>query len=148
MRKPRPEDFDPKQRHRTADPVDLSGVVPLQSKPAAQSADQREPTTSNVVSRYHGITTPSQPKTIFSSETDVIQLVRKAVKEFGKEAATHRFTLAEKQAVAEIVFAYRGKGIRTSENEIARIAINYLFYDYQINGEKSILHKALISLNQ
>ncbi len=75
-------------------------------------------------------------------------MVRKAVKEFGKEAATHRFTQAEKKALNELVYTYRQQGMRTSENEITRIAINYLLHDHQVNGQNSILHKSLQSLNE
>lgn len=76
-----------------------------------------------------------------------IEVVRKAVKACGKEAATHRFTLAEKRAIAAIVYAYKGQGIRTSENEIARIAINYLISDYRQNGRRSVLQQVIEALN-
>jgi hypothetical protein len=85
-----------------------------------------------MVSRYHNT---------------VIEAVRKAVKEFGKEAATHRFTLAEKTAIADIIYSYRQRGVKTSENELARIAINFLVSDYEENGENSILHKVIEALN-
>ena len=77
----------------------------------------------------------------------MVEVVRKSVKEFGKEAATHRFTLEEKKAVADIIYAYKGRSIKTSENEIARIAINFVINDYEENGENSILHKVLDALN-
>ena len=77
----------------------------------------------------------------------MIEAVRKALKIFGKEAATHRFTLEEKQAIAELVFAFRKKNIRTSENEIARIAINWLILDHKDKKENSILSEALMALN-
>src|SRR5690606_1925798 len=76
-----------------------------------------------------------------------VEVVRKAVKEFGKEAATHRFTLKEKKAVADIIYAYKGRSVKTSENEIARIAINFVINDYEENSENSILHKVLDALN-
>ena len=69
------------------------------------------------------------------------------MKEFGKEAATHRFTPDEKKAIADIVYSYGGLGIRTNENEITRIAINFVVNDYTENGEGSILAKALKALN-
>ena len=78
----------------------------------------------------------------------MIEAVRKAVREVGKEAATHRFTIEEKKAVAGILYAYTAQGLKTSENEIARIAINYIIQDYQENGELSILHKALVALRK
>jgi hypothetical protein len=41
----------------------------------------------------------------------------------------------------------KNKGIRTSENEIARIAVNFLAQEYRKNGENSILAKILKLLN-
>ena len=77
----------------------------------------------------------------------IIELIRKAVKEFGKEAATHRFTTEEKKAVADIIYSYKNRGIRTSENEIARIAVNFIINDHKENGEESVLDRALKALN-
>ena len=77
-----------------------------------------------------------------------IEMVRKAVKMIGKEAATYRFTRNEKQALLEILYAYRLRNIKISENEIARIAINYLINDHKSNLAKSILNEVLEALNQ
>jgi hypothetical protein len=92
------------------------------------------------VSRDHDTTTPPL-------DTDIFELVRKAVKQIGKEAATHRFTLEEKNLLADIEYTYKRRGIRTSENEITRIAINYVIEEYRRNGEESILAKILKRLN-
>ncbi|MBZ0282468.1 MAG: hypothetical protein K8L97_17135 [Anaerolineae bacterium] len=155
MRNPRPENFDPRIIRRKPDAVDMTGIVPLAPKPqvisspAPPSAAPTQPIEQDTtVSRYHdGMVSPPSV-TVFEKQDDLMGQVRKAVKAFGKEAATHRFTQAEKQAIAAVVFAYRGKNIRTSENEITRIAINYLISEYHQKGENSILHKALISLNE
>jgi hypothetical protein len=94
-------------------------------------------------------TTPSNHDTTVSRYHDtIIELVRKSVKEFGKEAATHRFTLEEKRAVADIIYTYKNSGIKTSENEIARISVNFIIEDYRENGANSILHKILEVLNE
>lgn len=85
-----------------------------------------------VVPRHHGTTVPS-----------MVESIRKAVKQVGKEAATHRFTPEEKQAIADIIYTYRRQGFDTSENEIARIALNWLVWDYQENGQHSILTQIL-----
>lgn len=77
----------------------------------------------------------------------IIEKIRTALKEFGKEAATHRFTLEEKKALKKIVFSYNQMDISTSENEIARISINYVIEDYYINGENSILARAIKAIN-
>ena len=92
------------------------------------------------VSRNHDTTVPSDDQHIF-------EIVRKSVKHIGKEAATHRFTLEEKNELADIEYTYKRQGIRTSENEITRIAINYFVEDYRQNGEQSLLAKILKRLN-
>lgn len=93
------------------------------------------------VSRYHDTMTPRYNDAI-------VALVRKAVKEFGKEAATHRFTETEKKEIADLIYTYKNRGIKTSENEITRLAVNFILEDYKENGEKSILHNILEALNE
>lgn len=96
----------------------------------------------------HDTMTPSNQDTMPPRYHDaIIETVRKAVKEFGKEAATHRFTPEEKRKVADIIYTYHVAGVRTSENEITRIAVNYLVEDYKENGVNSILDKILKALN-
>jgi len=43
--------------------------------------------------------------------------------------------------------AQKPQGMKTSENEITRIAINYFIEEYRQNGEQSILVKILKLLN-
>ena len=83
-----------------------------------------------------------------SHHDDRIESVRKAVKVIGKEAATYRLTKKEKQALLEIIFAYRLKGVKVSENAIARIAINYFINDFKTNPTNSILQAVIDALNQ
>lgn len=98
--------------------------------------------------RHHDTTVSSNhDTTIPVKDTDIFEVVRKAVKQIGKEAATHRFTLEEKNQFADIEYTYKRRGIRTSENEITRIAINYVIEEYRQNGEESILAKILKRLN-
>jgi hypothetical protein len=106
--------------------------------------------------RVHDTTQPSNHDTVVSRHQDTttafvndatIELVRKAVKEFGKEAATHRFTNTEKKELADLIYTYKNQGIRTSENEVTRIAVNFIVEDYKENGENSVLHKILEALN-
>jgi len=87
---------------------------------------------------HHDTTLPDQ---------HVLEEIRRAVKRLGKEAATYRFTDAEKKSLSSIVFAYKGQGVRTSENEITRIAINYIVGEYQRHGRNSILARVLAMLN-
>jgi hypothetical protein len=101
-----------------------------------------------MVSRHHDTAIPRNHDTMTPSITDgIYEVVRKAVKQIGKEAATHRFTIEEKNHLAEIEYTYKRRGIKTSENEITRIAINYFVEDYRLNGEQSLLAKILERLN-
>ena len=93
-----------------------------------------------VVSRHHDTIPPRYHDAI-------IELVRRGVKDFGKEAATHRFTQSEKRAIADIIYTYKSRDIRTSENEITRIAVNFIITDFRENGEASLLDKVLKALN-
>ena len=110
------------------------------TKPKKNKTEQ--PSNSDTTTpRYHDTTVSRYQETIFP-------LVRKAVKELGKEAATHRFTLEEKRAIADIIYTYKNDGIKTSENQIARISVNFIIEDYRANGANSILHKILEALNE
>ena len=95
-------------------------------------------------SNHDHATQPRNHDTTVSRYHDtIIELVRKAVKELGKEAATHRFTMEEKKTIADIIYSYKNRGIRTSENEVTRIAVNFIINDYKENGENSILDKMI-----
>jgi hypothetical protein len=93
------------------------------------------------VSRHHATTAEA-------IGADQIERIRQSVRQIGKEAATHRFTLEEKRALKEIEYAYGSRGVRTSENEITRIAVNHLVQDYRENGEDSILAQVIERLNR
>lgn len=98
--------------------------------------------------------TPSSPTPAMPSANqavmipDVVEEIRKIVKHIGKEAATYRLTEAEKQQIADIVYTYKRQGYRTSDNELARIALNWLLLDYQAQGAQSILARVLDALHR
>ena len=77
----------------------------------------------------------------------MLEAIRKSVKKIGKEAATQRLTLEEKNTLRAIKFTYEQLGIMTSGNEIIRIGMLFILKDYQKNGENSILAKVLKRLN-
>ncbi len=85
-----------------------------------------------MASRYHG---------------EAVETIRRAVRVVGKEAATYRFSPEEKARMADLIYTYKRQGIRTSENEVSRIALNFIFQDYEENGEGSVLAKVLEALN-
>ncbi len=74
---------------------------------------------------------------------DMLEEMRQAVKQLGKEAATHRFTPEEKRTLADLVYTYNRQGYRTSENEITRIAVNWLLLDFKERGNRASWHGCL-----
>lgn len=118
------------------------------SKPKEEKA-QKIATNNTVIPRNHDTTVSRYRDTTTPRIHGVaIEHIRKAVKEFGKEAATHRFTEAEKREIADLIYTYKNRGIKTSENEITRISVNFVMEDYKENGENSVLHKILEALNE
>lgn len=129
---------------------------PVIEEPSTEKAKEKSKSSSEA-SKSQVTEKPRHQDTVVSSNRDTMPLrnhdtmletVRKAVKELGKEAATHRFTPDEKRAVLDIVYSYKSSGIRTSENEVARIAIDYILEDYKQHGKNSILDRVLQALNE
>ena len=127
-----------------------------QSTPPPQKDEEEEtakaPKPDTTIPRHRDTTVSTMPPrnedtTVAHAEDDILDVVRKAVRQIGKEPATHRFTLDEKNSLADIEYTYRRQGIRTSENEITRIAINYFIQEYRKHGDSSLLAKVLKRLN-
>ena len=78
----------------------------------------------------------------------IIETIRKAVKDVGKDSATYRFTPEEKRALLELGFSFKMQGYKTSENELTRIAINFLLEDQKQNGKNSVLQRVLDALDK
>jgi hypothetical protein len=66
---------------------------------------------------HHDTMPPSNRDTVIPRHHDtnvnIIEVVRKGVREVGKEAATHRFTLTEKNAVADVIYHCKQQGIKS-----------------------------------
>lgn len=141
--------FPVRQPHPTQQ-VEHSPALQPDEQPSRRKKEA--PLNDTVIPRHHDTvidtTIPSNHDTsIPVSEEDMIEAVRKAVKQIGKEPATQRLTLEEKNALRAIEFAYAQQGIMTSGNEIIRIGMNFLLKEYQKHGENSILAKVLNRLN-
>ena len=141
----------PKTRTKTGKPLPRKSpkTTPLPEKPGMikkaavpEGIDTKESRGEGdtMKPRHHDIKQPLY-------QPSLIEEIRKSVKVFGKEAATHRFTLEEKRAIADVVYQYRGQGIKTSENQLARISINFLIEDYRQSGKNSILARVISRLN-
>lgn len=131
-------------------------TVAIPEKDTAQSAVIDTPAHVNaavVPAPYPPSTTSSNHEVVPPRHHDtmppnMVEVIRKVVKQVGKEAATHRFTEEEKRKLADIVYTYERQGYRTSENEITRIAVNWLMWDYQEQGATSVLARLLKALHE
>jgi hypothetical protein len=138
------EASEPKPRKRTERTRKASKA---NTAPSAETtgADEREdpvqPTALEPPEPPAGATSPP----LGSGER--IEVIRKAVKQLGKESTFSRFTREEKDALGDVVYSYKRSGIRTSENEVIRIAVNWLLEDYRSDGQNSVLAKVLGKLN-
>ena len=95
--------------------------------------------------------TTTQASVLAVKQDDIVETIRKTVKQVGKDTLFVRLTADEKHQVTSVVYAlnemYRGESRKTSENELGRIGVNFLLEEYKANGEQSILAKVLAALN-
>ncbi len=85
--------------------------------------------------------------TLAQTPHSMIEELRKIVKRVGKEPVFVRVTEQEKRQIQAISYTYGAQGVDTSDNQICRIAINYILEDYQTNGKESVLARVLDALN-
>ena len=93
--------------------------------------------------RHPATTKPRHPAPMTAA---TVRRLRQAVRRIGKEAATHRFTAQEKADLAQIIYEQGRQGVKTCENEIVRIAVNWLIAEHGARGEQSVLAQALKAL--
>jgi hypothetical protein len=84
--------------------------------------------------------------TLASYPEGLVESIRKIVKSVGKEVSFVRLTPEEKNQLVDLVYTYKRQGVKTSENEINRIAVNLVLADYEANGEASILARVIEAL--
>ena len=83
-----------------------------------------------------------------SNQESIVEIIRRVVKDVGKDSVTYRITPEEKKALLELSFSYKMQGYKTSENELIRIAINFLLEDQRQDGRNSVLQRVLDALNE
>jgi hypothetical protein len=122
----------------------------LEAEPAGKTTTLSPAAPAGATAVRHATTPPRAPATAPSrrERENVVEAIRKAVKQLGKEEATYRLTAPEKKMLADLVYSYAGLGIKTSQNEITRIGVNYLLEDYGQNGQQSVLARVLERLNE
>jgi hypothetical protein len=96
----------------------------------------------------------AEPSTIASQQAsmladypeETIQAIRKIVKTPGREVSFVRLTPDEKAELADLVYSFKRRGKKTSENEINRIAVNFILQDHRERGERSVLARVIEAL--
>lgn len=79
---------------------------------------------------------------------DMVAIIRAAVILTGQASTNYRLTNIEKGRLEEVVWEFKKQGIRTTENEIVRIAINYLLNNHKKDGKDSLLAVTLNLLHR
>jgi len=127
--------------HPKLAPLPAPPVVPAEArKPERQKVRSSINKPDSVQAGYHASTPTSSPP------LEQIERIRKIVKGIGKEVSFIRMTTDEKRQLSEIVFSHRQQGIRLSENEVNRIAVNFMLDDYKLNGKTSMLARVIAAL--
>jgi hypothetical protein len=133
---------------RQQEPVEQEDIP----TPSHQTATQPEPQINKpspataLPAREQASIDASKHASTLAVNTD-IEVIRKIVKSIGKEVLYVRLTPEEKNQVTDIEYTYERQGIKTSGNEIGRIALNFLLAEYKANGEQSILAQVLVALH-
>ncbi len=116
-----------------------TAVKPSRAKPTSQRAN-------SVSSEQANLRDRALASMLAGVQSETIDAIRKVVKTQGREVSFIRLTPEEKAQVSDIVYTYKRQGQKTTENQINRIAINYLLHDYHEQGEHSVLARVLASL--
>jgi len=128
----------------SAPPELTAEVAKTPEKPSrARSVSQHASATASSVASQRDNELASM---LASVEVETIEAIRKVVKTLGRDVSFVRLTPEEKAEVSDIVYTYKRQGQKTTENQINRIAINYLLHDYHEHGEQSVLARVLASL--
>ncbi len=145
---------DPKQ----PDPFTGLDKMLLRSKkpipsPPSEADDEPEAATRQPTPRITARTTAPKndshhDSNLSSDQAAMFAQIRKAVRARGTEPSIHRLSPQEKRDLKDIVYSYDTQGVRTSEVELTRIALNFLIADHKEHKKESILAKVLSALNE
>ena len=140
--------------------ADYNQLMNLEKKqkatpPSPNALEFSSPSTSHQESKQESMLVSSQASShaskhasMIATPSEIIESIRKIVKTPAKEEVLYvRLTEQEKTQLTDIAYTYQRQKIKTSENELGRIAVNFLIADFKANGENSVLVKVLALLN-
>ena len=148
---PQSQSIDKKEHQQTQkDPSRARVSDQSPTLPISESSQQEKSTThiaSTLSSKQDSMIDSNQALTL-SLPPDAFEAIRKIVKNPGKEEVLYvRLSKEEKDRLADISYTYKRQGIRTSDNEVVRVAINALLEDYRTSGANSLLAIIIASLH-
>lgn len=129
-------------------PVEEPKTETVVDKPTPTPVKNTKPTSAGInVPLYQSTSTPSERDT-------TLALIHQSLRVKGSEAASYRLSKIEKQRLTVVLHELKMRNllnpdmldISSNENEVARIALNYLLNDYQTSKDESILVQVLTSL--
>lgn len=123
-------------------PRDDSSIQPRIQKNQPRRASQRSQQASKQAQTRDGTSASMRA----SYHPDVVEEIRRLIKVTGREVTYVRLTGTEKEQLADTLYTLKKQGKRTTENEISRIAVNFILQDYQANGDASILSRVIDAL--
>jgi hypothetical protein len=136
----------PKPANKTSFPAPEKPVTPHIQRVEKQKSRISED--ASTLARKQDSLQASKLASTLALTPDLIESVRKTVKNPGKEEVLYvRISKEEKDSLSDVSYTYKRQGIKTSDNELVRIALNALLEEYKINGEKSVLALILESLH-
>jgi hypothetical protein len=142
MRTPRPEDFDPKFRDQKVDEIDLSNVVPLLPKQEIKlEVDNVRKRTSGQVHK----SASGQADKQTSGRLSLPDFLKLHLENKGAAKETFRLPPELIEVVDMLPFQIKmAHKVKTSKKSIVALALAYVIWDYEKNGEESLLYKNLI----
>jgi hypothetical protein len=130
----------------------LRSKKPISSPTADEKAESTPETNEPAALKASSMTAAKNDRyrdsNLSSDQSVMFAQIRKAVRARGTEQSIHRLSPQEKRDLKDIVYSYDTQGIRTSEVELTRIALNFLIADHKEHKKASILAKVLSSLNE
>jgi hypothetical protein len=119
-------------------------------QPSPKNNDAMEATMQPPInaSKHANMQASNNASMLASNQESIVETIRKAVRNIGRDTATFRFTPEEKKAILELSFSYKLQGYKINENQLIRIAVNFLLDDHKQNGRNSVLQKVLDALSK
>lgn len=164
MRKPRPEDFDPKAYKRQPDPIDLVGIVAIEPKPqpltpktvypaspteAFLDTVARLPESGQVDSKASGqarmLESPNAGKTESLLARNLAACVRAALKTKAAKKESFRFPEELMAVLEDLPYEIKKThGKRITKTAIFVAAFAAYLWEFKHKGQDSLLYKHLI----